>query len=120
MSEKIKVYCVETGETFDSLRDAATAHGVSMTTMSFTINGLQKTCKGLHFRKVDESQRGISTRAVMILVIETDKLYPSINALAKELNCSTSQVCRALKSAERTVHGYHIRRIGVRVKNGSH
>ena len=114
MSEKIKVYCVETGETFDSLRDAATAHGVSMNTMSLTINGLQKTCQGMHFRKVDESQSGISTRAVQVLVVETDELYPSINALAKKLRCSTSQVCRALKSAERTVHGYHLIRVGVK------
>ena len=112
MSSKIQVYCVETGETFESLKDAAKSAGVAMTTMSFTINGLQKTCKGMHFRKVDESQSGISTRAVQVLVVETDELYPSINALAKKLQCSTSQVCRALKSAERTVHGYHLLRVG--------
>lgn len=114
MSEKIKVYCVETGETFESLRAAAKFAGTSMTTMSFTINGLQKKCRGMHFRKVDESQSGISTRAVQVLVVETDELYPSINALAKKLRCSTSQVCRALKSAERTVHGYHLIRVGVK------
>lgn len=114
MSEKIKVYCVETGETFESLRAAAKFAGTSMTTMSFTINGLQNTCRGMHFRKVDESQSGISTRAVQVLVVETDELYPSINALAKKLRCSTSQVCRALKSAERTVHGYHLIRVGVK------
>ena len=39
MSEKIKVYCVETGETFDSLRDAATAAGVDAYNMSKHING---------------------------------------------------------------------------------
>ena len=47
MSEKIKVYCVETGETFESLRAAAKLAGTSMTTMSFTINGLTPKLIGL-------------------------------------------------------------------------
>lgn len=45
-----KVLCIETGETFDSVKAAAESLGVDPSNISGVIKGRYKTCKGYHFK----------------------------------------------------------------------
>lgn len=45
-----KVMCVETGETFDSLKEAAAKHGLHLPLIWKCCNGKQKTTGGFHWR----------------------------------------------------------------------
>lgn len=51
LKKKIKaVECIETGETFESVKSAAASIGVSSSTLSGHIAGLAKTCRGHRYR----------------------------------------------------------------------
>lgn len=45
-----KVYCIETGEIFDSITIAASVAGTSFSNLSCVLNGRSKTAKGCHWR----------------------------------------------------------------------
>lgn len=49
---KIKVRCVETGEVYDSITDAATAINGDPSTISKCVRGVLKTHKGYHWERV--------------------------------------------------------------------
>ena len=48
-ANKIKVKCVETGEIFNSVSEAASAVGGQAAGISYCIRGERKTHKGLHW-----------------------------------------------------------------------
>lgn len=48
-----KVICVETGEIFESCREASKAMGLSVRAVATTINGYQKTAGGYHWQLVE-------------------------------------------------------------------
>lgn len=49
-----RVECIEDGLFFDSATEAAEHYGVCVSTLCGQINGKQHTCKGRHFRYVDD------------------------------------------------------------------
>lgn len=49
----VKVRCVETGEIFQSLSNAATCLGISVCAISACINGRNKTAGGFHWERID-------------------------------------------------------------------
>lgn len=48
-----KIKCIETGQTFNSLRQASKTLGVSRCAICNYLDGKTKSCKGLHFEYVD-------------------------------------------------------------------
>lgn len=53
-SSSKKVKCVETGEVFDTIHEAAESIGRATTNIVATLNGRQKTCGGYHWIRVEE------------------------------------------------------------------
>ena len=53
------VICIDTGDVFVSVMDAAEHNGVSVTTMSNACNGRQKTCKGKRFCFVARAEENL-------------------------------------------------------------
>lgn len=53
------VICIDTGDVFVSVMDAAEHNGVSVTTMSNTCNGRQRTCKGKRFCFVSRAEENL-------------------------------------------------------------
>ena len=49
-----KVRCIETGEVFDSYREAGKAIGVNQNSVRRVVLGTQESVKGLHFEAVEE------------------------------------------------------------------
>lgn len=59
------VLCIDTGEVFASMTDAAEHLGVTQANVSYTLNGRQRTCKGKHLcylSKADEHLEAITNR----------------------------------------------------------
>ena len=50
-----KVRCIETGEVYNSYREASKATGVSHTSINAVVLGKQESAKGLHFEFVEEN-----------------------------------------------------------------
>jgi len=48
------VRIIETGQTFESVRECARYLGCSHSNISLCLNGVQKSCKGYHFEYCDE------------------------------------------------------------------
>ena len=49
------IVCIETGEVFTSMTDAAETYGVHIVNISNTVRGVQRTCKGKHFCYLSQS-----------------------------------------------------------------
>ena len=49
------IICIETGEVFTSMTDAAETYGVNIANVSNAVRGVQRTCKGKHFCYLSES-----------------------------------------------------------------
>lgn len=50
---KKKVRCIETGETFDTITEAANSVNRAVSTMSGHLNGHRKTCAGYHWEFIE-------------------------------------------------------------------
>ena len=69
------VICVDTGEVFTSMTDAAEAAGVSVSNMSSHLTGRYRTVKGKHYcylSRVNESLDAIVTRLRETAAVEDD------------------------------------------------
>ena len=55
-----KIRCIETGEMYNSYREASKATGVSHTSINAVVLGKQESAKGLHFEFVEEEEQIIS------------------------------------------------------------
>ena len=54
-NKAIKVRCIETGEVYNSCREAGRAIGASDSLVSRVVSGKQESTKGLHFEAVEEN-----------------------------------------------------------------
>ena len=51
-SRQIKIRVVETGETYDSIRECGRSLGCNQSDICKCLNGRQRTCNGYHFEKI--------------------------------------------------------------------
>ena len=56
MAKSRKVRCIETGEVYNSYREAGKAIGVSMSSVRLVVIGKQESTKGFHFEAVEEEE----------------------------------------------------------------
>ena len=54
-----KVRCIETGEVYNSYREAGKATGISKDSVRAVVSGKQESVKGLHFEAVEESTKEV-------------------------------------------------------------
>lgn len=57
-ANKAPLICLETGETFDSGKEASNKLGLCRTSILKAANGRQDTCGGLHFAKLSDYENG--------------------------------------------------------------
>lgn len=108
------VICLETGEQFSSIRQAAKALGVSHGAISAVLRGIGIAVDGLHFCYADDRPNKIrdettrkTTSGKPILCIETGQVFPSLKAAADSLNLNHSNICGVLKGKRPSVGGFH-------------
>lgn len=78
------VFCIDTGEVFASVTDAAEAAGANTTTMTWCCTKRQNTCKGKRYCFVSDVSEHISEMAELIRKAnEYDKIMEQKNAVKK-------------------------------------
>ena len=108
------VICLETGEQFSSIRQAAKALGISHGVISAILRGVGIAANGLHFCYADDRPNKIrdettrkTTSSKSILCVETGQVFPSLKAAADSLNLNHSNICGVLKGKRPSVGGLH-------------
>ncbi len=112
---KKSVVCLETGESFNSLREAADAVGISYQCISRAAK-IGVTANGLHFYFAGEekpeksffiaSDRRGRGKKRPVICLETSEHFDSVNAVEKSLGCDGRRLWRALNKGY-SIHGLH-------------
>ena len=74
-----KVRCIETGEVYNSYREAGKAIGVTATCISRAVSGRQENAKGLHFEAVEENAQEAGSFPVTV-TNEQGELIPVLDS----------------------------------------
>ena len=107
------VICIETGEKFDSIRQAAKATGIANTSISGVLKGKLITAGGFHWKYADgrpikvREKKIPKTVAKPIICLETKKIFPSVKAAAEEIGAGNSAISNVLKGRTKTAGGFH-------------
>ena len=64
--KSIKIRCIETGEVYNSYREAGRATGVSHASVRLVVTGKQESIKGLHFEAVEENVQEVEGLALAV------------------------------------------------------
>lgn len=113
-----QIICLETGEVYKSMTEAANITGFCRTNIEKCCSNQQKTAHGYHWQfynqelDSEEYRLGLidkigNGRGVKILCVETGVVYNSITEAAKEINGDTSTIAKALKGKRKFANGYH-------------
>lgn len=132
---KINIVCLETGETYTSIKEASERTGCSRIIIGKVIKGEGLTANGLHFISyspyVMEDMEGVLSylkkweaivrhmqaynpsnkeRSTSVKCVETGKTYRSISEASKDMSyvkgLSVSKISEILKGKRRTYNGY--------------
>ena len=107
------VICVETGEIFPSISDAAKHYGILNQGISDVLNGKKVTSGGFHWKYADgrpdktreKKQQKIHTKSIMC--IETGKIFPSIKIAAAEIGICRTGISSVVNGRRDTAGGFH-------------
>lgn len=103
------VRCIETGEEFASIREAAAIKGIDSSTLSKVCQGKKHTIAGLHWCYAEEeTPTHVQTRNCRpVRCVETQVVYPSAKAAGQTLNCDPSSITKVCRGKAKTCGGYH-------------
>lgn len=77
----VPIICLDTGEVFTSMTDAADKNGVTVGAMSFALKSTEHTCKGKHYCRISEVTQYLSAITQNIRSMEEKaKAYDTIVA----------------------------------------
>lgn len=119
---KIKkpVVCVETGQIFDSIKEAASFFNVTSGYMKNVTSGLKNACKSLHFDYLNPSLKTKAEQKRLKKLKNIEKLhslgrpviemfsgkeYPSVKSAAKAAGCAEISMYKHLKRLRSTCKG---------------
>ena len=110
----VKIFCVTTGEIFNTIAAAAKHFGLSTMSINQVCCGKCRHAKGYVFEFVDEKLKAeaeikrqkLCIMKKAVLCEETGIVYESISKAAKAFNVSVTSIKNACNS-EKTVGGYH-------------
>ena len=107
------VICVETGEVFQSISEAARHFGILGQGITDVLNGVKVTTGGYHWHYADgrpdktreRKKQKIFTKPV--ICIETGQIFPSVKDAIVFANVSRSTFFTILKNPDKTAGGFH-------------
>lgn len=119
-----KIYCVELGMYFNSVKQASKYIGCNKNNISAILNGRQKTVKGYHFihaedvskeniNKVMSEEKYANNKgknnimAKQIYCVELDMYFDTITEASKYVDCSINCISNVLNGRSKTAKGYH-------------
>lgn len=109
-----KVYCIETGEVFETVLLAAKSIGVSPSFMANACRGSRPTVKGLHFTYLDKNNnpimdkvRFIKPHGTKVKCIELDLTFNSVAEAARYIGRTDMTIFQCLKGKASRAGGYH-------------
>ena len=102
------VICVETGIEYENAKTAAQAVGLkSSSAISSVLRGVNVTAKGYHWEYADD-KNGVERRNKSVICVETNEIFPTIQAAADHTGESPTVISRVLKGKVISA-GYHWR-----------
>ena len=102
------VICVETGIEYENAKIAAQAVGLkSSSAISSVLRGVNVTAKGYHWKYADD-KNGVERRNKPVICVETNEIFPTIQAAADHTGESPTVISRVLKGKVISA-GYHWR-----------
>jgi hypothetical protein len=117
-SNRKRVECIDTGEIYSSITDAARAAGVTVGSMSEACRGLSKTCVGRTFRLLTHDSEVVppipsreNKRRRRIECIDTGAVYQSITEAARAAGVAVSCMSEACRGITKTSGGKRYRLI---------
>ncbi len=108
------ILCVETGEIFHSITEAANAKSTTLKGISNVLRGRAITSGGFHWKYADdqlndkvrdETDRCDNRKSV--ICVETGEVFPSISAAAKHFGILGQGIYDVLNGVKVTTGGYH-------------
>lgn len=118
-TKKRPVVCVETNETFESIRAAAKHCNIDRQCVSRACKDSLKMAGGYHWRFKDEqptepqpsavTPAGMRTPKRPVVCVETNEVFESISAAARSKNLRITNISRACQTQRNTAGGYHWR-----------
>jgi len=103
------VQCVETGEIFESVREAGREKQVSPSSIVTCCKNPKKTARGHHWKYVHEKPK-FKTRQHTIRCVETGERFKSPFEAGKKYGIKPTSLWSAVVKGE-TIEGYHFERI---------
>ena len=109
-----KVICINTGEIFDTITQAADKYNTHPTTISKVCKGKRKTAGEMTWQYYDDyliAPKTINTykygRSKQVLCIETNTIYDSIQDAAKDIGISYTSISKACSGKRKTAAKMH-------------
>lgn len=123
IKEHPHVVCIETGEVFEHITQAANKIGVDASNITKVCSGTQLTAGGYHWKYLNESNeqqqkreqliemsirkvKGESSR-VAVICEETGTVYDSVQIAANALSINRCGISNALRGKAKTAGGFH-------------
>lgn len=113
---KRAVRCVETGEVFESITEAANWAGVNPMSIARACKNNEFTSAGYHWQYVGEAlysaeRKFRGRQPISIMCIETGEVFRSITEAAKRIGLTQATISEVIDKDDRTAGGFHWRRV---------
>lgn len=105
-----KILCLETGEIFNSIAEAARVKMISERRIYRVCQGERKKTGGLHWQYLENikiNKKSGIRRRIPVYCVELEKTFDSISSASRELGISDSWITNVCKNRYKTAGGYH-------------
>ena len=104
---KRAVVNLDTGEEYDSLKEAAIACGGDKRAISNCCSGLSKTAYGFHWQYKDQCHARKRRTGMLIRNVETGEVFDTIQQAANKYGCDRSAISSVLRGKTKLSQGCH-------------
>lgn len=104
-----KIRCVETGEEFNSITEAALSKGVDRSGLSKVCQGKLHELGGYHWCYAEDENPDTTKRknCRAVLCVETQEAFPSAKVASENKGCDASGITKVCRGKGKTCGGYH-------------
>lgn len=103
---KSRVICVETGEIFNSIKEASKGVKKFADDISFCCRGIIKDVNGLHWKYADNNKKA-SSKKKKVICVETGEIYESITKAANGSSNLRAKISQCCKGEREDINGQH-------------